>query len=108
MILRGSGGHMRRREFITLFGGAVFAWPGLAITQPSDPLRRIGVLMAISEGDAEVHPRLIAFQKSLHDLGWIDGHNARIDYRFVVSDPDRIRAAATDLVGLKPDVLVAQ
>jgi len=108
MILRGSGGHMRRREFITLFGGAVVAWPGLAISQPSDPLRRIGVLMAISEGDAEVHPRLIAFQKSLHDLGWIDGRNARIDYRFVVSDPDRIRAAATDLVGLKPDVLVAQ
>jgi putative ABC transport system substrate-binding protein len=101
-------GHMRRREFITLCGSAAVAWPGIAISQPSDPLRRIGVLMAISEGDAEVHPRLIAFQKSLHDLGWIDGRNTRIDYRFVVSDSDRIRAAAAELVGLKPDVLVAQ
>ena len=87
---------MRRRDFITLFGSAAVAWPGIAISQPSDPLRRIGVLMAISEGDAEVHPRLIAFQKSLHDLGWIDGRNTRIDYRFVVPDPDRIRAAATE------------
>jgi putative tryptophan/tyrosine transport system substrate-binding protein len=108
VILEGLGSHMRRREFITLFGGAAVAWPGIAISQPSDPLRRIGVLMAISEGDAEVHPRLIAFQKSLHDLGWTDGRNTRIDYRFVVSDPERIRAAAMELVSLKPDVLVAQ
>jgi putative ABC transport system substrate-binding protein len=108
VILEGSGGHMRRREFITLLGGAAVVWPGIAISQPSDPLRRIGVLMAVSEGDAQVHPVLIAFQKSLHDLGWTDGRNTRIDYRFVVSDPDRIRAAAAELVGLKPDVLVAQ
>jgi ABC-type uncharacterized transport system substrate-binding protein len=55
-----------------------------------------------------VHPRLIAFQKALDDLGWTDGRNVWIDYRFVVSDPNRTRAAAAELVGLKPDVLMAQ
>jgi putative ABC transport system substrate-binding protein len=99
---------VRRREFIGLVGGAAVAWPGMAISQPSQPVRRIGVLMGTSEGDVEVHPRLITFQKALHDLGWTDGRNVRIDYRFAVSDPDRIRAAAAELVGLKPDVLVAQ
>jgi ABC-type uncharacterized transport system substrate-binding protein len=99
---------MRRREFIGLMGSAVVAWPGIAVSQPGQPVRRIGVLMGASEGDAEVHPHLIAFQKVLHDLGWTDGRNVRIDYRFAVSDPQRIRAAAAELLGLKPDVLVAQ
>jgi putative tryptophan/tyrosine transport system substrate-binding protein len=99
---------MRRREFIGLMGGAAVAWPGIAVSQPGQPVRRIGVLMGTSEGDAEVHPRLINFQKALQDLGWREGRNIQIDYRFAVSDPQRIRATAAELLGLKPDVLVAQ
>ena len=99
---------MRRREFIGLMGGAAVTWPGMAISQPSQPVRRIGVLMGTSEGDADVHPHLITFQKALQDLGWTEGRNVRIDYRFAVSDPQRIRATAAELLGLKPDVLVAQ
>jgi ABC-type uncharacterized transport system substrate-binding protein len=71
-------------------------------------MRRIGVLMGIAEGDAEVQPPLIAFRQSLEKLGWIDGSNVRIEHRFAVADPDRIRAAAAELVDLKPDALLAQ
>jgi putative ABC transport system substrate-binding protein len=99
---------MRRREFIGLMGGAAVAWPGIAISQPSQRVHRIGVLMGTSEGDAEVHPHLITFQTALQDLGWTVGRNVRIHYRFAVSDPQRIRTAAAELLDLKPDVLVAQ
>ena len=99
---------MRRREFIGLMGGAAVGWPGMAISQPSQPVRRIGVLVGIAEGDVEVQPSLLAFQQVLQDLGWMDGRNVRIDYRFAVADPDRLRAAGAELVGLKPDVLLAQ
>ena len=99
---------MRRREFVTLLGGAAIAGPGIAIADPNDPMRRIGVLMGIAEGDAEVQPGLVAFRQLLEKLGWTDGSNVRIEYRFAVADRDRIRAAAAELVGLKPDVLLAQ
>jgi putative tryptophan/tyrosine transport system substrate-binding protein len=99
---------MRRREFIGLIGGAAVAWPGIAVSQPGQPVRRIGVLMGTSEGDAEVHPHLLIFQKALQDSGWTQGRNVQIDYRFAVSDPERIRAAAAELLRVKPDVLVAQ
>ena len=81
------------------------AWPAIAISEPNGQVRRIGVLVGIAEGDVEVQPSLLAFQQVLQDLGWTDGRNVRIDYRFAVSDPQRIRAAAY-LLGLKPDVLV--
>ena len=99
---------MRRREFMGMMGSAAVAWPGIAVSQSGQPMRRIGVLMGTSEGDAEVHPHLITFQKALQELGWTDGRNVQIDYRFAVSDPQRIRAAAAELFGLKQDVLVAQ
>src|SRR5262245_7004163 len=99
---------MRRRDFISLLGGAAIAWPGVAISQPNDPVRRIGVLMGIVEGDAEVQPHFLAFRQVLQDLGWTDGRNLQIDYRFAVADPDRLRAAGVDLIYLKPDVLLAQ
>jgi putative tryptophan/tyrosine transport system substrate-binding protein len=99
---------MRRRDFIILLGGAATGWPRIAISEPNDPVRRIGVLVGIAEGDAELQPRLLAFQQVLQDLGWTDGRNVRIDYRFAVADPDRLSAAGAELVGLKPDVLLAQ
>jgi putative tryptophan/tyrosine transport system substrate-binding protein len=107
-ILSGWPSHMRRRDFVTLLCGTVAALPLTAQAQQPDAVRRIGVLMGISEADAQVQPRLIAFQQVLQDLGWTDGRNVRIDYRFAVSDPDRIKAAAAELVALKPDVLLAQ
>jgi putative ABC transport system substrate-binding protein len=97
-----------RRDFIILLGGAAIAWPSIAISEPNDPVRRIGVLAGVAEGDVEVQPHLLAFQQVLQDLGWTDGRNVRIDYRFAVADPDRLRAAGAELVGLKPDVLLAQ
>jgi ABC-type uncharacterized transport system substrate-binding protein len=105
------GSHMsdtKRREFITLLGTAAAVWPLLARAQQPDRVRQIGMLISTAEGDAEMTPALIRFQTALRDLGWTDGRNVRIDYRFAVPDPDRIRTAATELVGLKPDVLVAQ
>jgi len=98
---------MKRRDFIVLFGGAAIGWSRVAISE-ADELRRIGVLIGVAEGDAEVQPRLLVFQKVLQDLGWTDGRNVRIDYRFAVADPDRLSAAGAELVGLKPDVLLAQ
>jgi putative ABC transport system substrate-binding protein len=99
---------MRRRDFIFLLGGAAMAWPAIAISEPNGQVRRIGVLVGIAEGDVEVQPSLLAFQQVLQDLGWTDGRNVRIDYRFAVADPDRLTAAGAELVGLKPDVLLAQ
>jgi putative tryptophan/tyrosine transport system substrate-binding protein len=98
----------KRREFITLLGSAAAVWPLLASAQQPDRVRQIGVLISTAEGDAQMTPPLLSFQKALHDLSWTVGGNVRIDYRFAVPDPDRIRAAAAELVGLKPDVLVAQ
>jgi putative ABC transport system substrate-binding protein len=99
---------MRRREFIALLGGGAVAWPGIAISQPDQRVHRIGVLMGISEGDAEVQPHLLSFQKALQESGWTQGRNVQIDYRFAVSDPERIRTAAAELLRVKPDALVAQ
>jgi ABC-type uncharacterized transport system substrate-binding protein len=99
---------MKRRDFITVLGGAVAVWPLAARAQQGERVRRIGVLMGTSEGDAEVYPYLLTFQKALQDLGWTEGRNVQIDYRFAVSDPERIRTAAAELLRVKPDVLVAQ
>ena len=101
-------GQLKRREFILLLGGAAVVWPGAAISQGPSPMHRIGVLMGTAEGDAEVHPYLLTFQKGLQDLGWTQDRNIQIYYRFAVSDPDRIRTAAAELLRMKPDVLVAQ
>jgi ABC-type uncharacterized transport system substrate-binding protein len=97
---------MRRRQFITLLGGAT-AWPFAARAQQADRLRRIGALLGISENDVETQSRLAAFRKGLRDLGWIEGRNVQIDYRFAAGDFDRARAYAAELVRLAPDVLLA-
>src|SRR5262245_52423484 len=99
--------HTKRREFMTLLGGAAEGWPVAARAQQPERVRRIGVLMAVAESDADVRSGVALFQQSLQELGWKDGRNIRIDYRWGDADADRIQALAKELVGLQPDVLVA-
>jgi putative tryptophan/tyrosine transport system substrate-binding protein len=98
---------MRRREFITLIGGAAAAWPLAAGAQQPERVRRIGVLMAQAADDPDGRARLAAFLQTLRDLGWIDGRNLRLDYRWGGGDVDRIRKDAAELVALAPDVILA-
>ena len=95
---------MKRREFITLLGGAA-AWPLAASAQQLDRVRRIGVLMYAARDDAEGQARLAAFTQALKQLGWSDGRNLRIDTRWATADD--IRRQAAELAALAPDVLVA-
>jgi putative ABC transport system substrate-binding protein len=97
---------MRRREFITLLGGAV-AWPLAARAQQGGRLRRIGVLTPFTADDAEGHARLTAFAQGLQQLGWTVGQNIRIDYRWGDGKPDTMRKFANELVSLAPDVILA-
>ncbi len=96
---------MRRRAFITLLGGAA-AWPLAARAQQPDRIRRIGVLNPFAENDPEVQANITAFRQVLQKLGWTDGRNVRIDYRWGGADPGRIHAQAKELVGLNPDVIL--
>jgi len=98
---------MRRREFITLLGSAVAAWPFGALAQQAERVRRVGVLMNARSDDPDGQARLIAFVQGLQELGWSDGRNVRIDIRWGAGDADRIRKDATELVALAPDVLLA-
>ena len=96
---------MKRREFITLLGGAA-AWPLAARAQQRERMRRIGVLMNLASDDAEGQARLAAFHQGLQQLGWTVGGNVQIDYRFGEGDAERYRRSASELVALAPDVLV--
>ena len=98
---------MKRREFITLLGGAVVAWPLAARAQQPERMRRVGVLMPNAADDPEYQARMAAFLQGLAQLGWIDGRNVRIDTRWGVADADRIRKYAAELVALAPDVILA-
>ena len=100
--------HTRRREFITLLGGAAAAWPLAARAQQSPQrVRRVGVLMSNAEDDPEAQQRVEALNQGLKKLGWAPGHTIRIDYRFAVVDADRTRTSAVELVALGPDVILA-
>jgi putative ABC transport system substrate-binding protein len=98
---------LHRREFITLLGGSAAAWPRAARAQQGERIRRIGVLLPHTEGDAEAQARVMTFRRALQELGWIDGRNVRFDQRFAANLPDRIRAQVAELVGLAPDVILA-
>src|SRR5215469_8350561 len=98
---------MKRREFITLLGGAAAAWPLAARAQRREPMRRIGVLMNLAADDPESSAHLAAFLDGLQQLGWTDGRNVRIDTRWSAGDADRNRTYAAELVGLAPDVILA-
>jgi putative ABC transport system substrate-binding protein len=96
---------MRRREFIAGLVGSV-AWPLAARAQPAERVRRIGVLVPYDENDPEGQLRYSAFTQAIADLGWADGRNVRIDFRWAGGDINRIRALAQELVGLQPDIIV--
>jgi putative ABC transport system substrate-binding protein len=94
---------MKRRAFIILLGGAAAAWP-LAARAQGEHARRVAVLEGID--DVEGRARRSAFQAELERLGWTDGVNIRLDYRWAQGDAERIRAYATELVNLKPDAIL--
>jgi putative tryptophan/tyrosine transport system substrate-binding protein len=96
---------MKRREFITLIGGAV-AWPLAARAQQGERVRRIGVLMNLAADDPESLARIGAFLQGLQELGWTDGRNVRLDYRWGVGDPGRYRSYATELAAAAPDLIL--
>src|SRR5262245_42393720 len=96
-----------RREVITLLGGAAATWPLAARAQQPDRIRRIGVLMNAAADDPEGRARLAAFVQGLQELGWTDGRNVRIDYRWGAGDADRFRRYAAELLAFAPDVILA-
>jgi ABC-type uncharacterized transport system substrate-binding protein len=99
---------LQRREFITLFGGAVATWPLAAGAQQVDRVRRIAMLIATySRTDREGQARVTAFIDTLQRLGWTEGRNMRIEYRWGGGDVDRIKAAAAELVRSNPDAIMA-
>ena len=97
---------MKRRNFITLLGGAA-AWPVAARGQQPERMRRIGVLVAYAESDPEAQARIAAFRQGLRELGWTEGRNLRMELGWGTGDPDRARTLATELISLAPDVIVA-
>ena len=95
---------MKRREFITLLGGAAIVWP-LAARAQSEQMRRIGFLTTLSDTDPEVKGWLTAFQAEMQKLGWTLGHNFSIEYRWPGSNEQRLRSSAAELVKMAPDVI---
>jgi ABC-type uncharacterized transport system substrate-binding protein len=99
---------MKRRQFITLLGGAAAAWPLVArAQQPPPKVRRIGVLTNLASDDPESLTRIGAFLQGLQELGWTDGRNVRIDYRWGAGDPERNAKYAAELIALDPAVILA-
>ena len=99
---------MRRREFITLVGGAAVSWPITSHAQQSDKTRLIGVLISYPESDRTGRSEVAVFRGGLAKLGWTEGSNLRIELRWGNSDPDRIRTLAKELIDLRPDVILSQ
>ena len=97
---------MRRRQFLALLGSMAIGCPADMVSQKSDRVRRIGVLMTFTAGDAVGLRRAKIFTQALQDLGWTDGQNTRIDYRWPGGDIEQIQSLAKELVGSRPDVLV--
>jgi putative tryptophan/tyrosine transport system substrate-binding protein len=99
--------HIERRKFLATLGGAAAAWPLAARTQQGERMRRVGVLMNLAVGDPEGEARVAAFLQALQQLGWSDGRNVRIDYRWAVADVGRFHRYAEELVALAPDAILA-
>jgi putative ABC transport system substrate-binding protein len=97
---------MKRRAFITVLGGAAAAWPLAARAQQAERMRRVGVLMNVTESDRRYGSYLVAFQQALRGFGWIDGQTIRVEVRWSAGDPERALANAPELVALAPDVIL--
>ena len=97
---------MRRRDFIKTIGGAAAGWPLAASAQQGERVRRVGMLIGCAENDPETQACVAAFRQGLEKLGWTEGGNIRIDYRFAPAGPDEAQVYAKELVALRPDVLV--
>jgi len=96
---------MRRREFVTLLGGALATWPAHA--QQPNRTRRIGVLIPFSETDSETQALLGAFKQRLQELGWTEGSNVTFEHRYTDGNPERTRAAAKELADFSPNAILA-
>jgi ABC-type uncharacterized transport system substrate-binding protein len=97
---------MRRREFITLVGGAGASWPLVARAQQPHRMRRIGVLMGFDESDREAQSWVAAFREELRKLGWMEGRNIEIDTRWAKADVELMKRSAKELVMLQPDFIL--
>src|SRR5450631_4767068 len=100
------GNQMKRRAFIGLIGGAA-AWPLAGRAQKRDQMKRIGVLFSAAEGNPQSVKDLAAFKSGLQALGWNEGANLQIDYRWGDGDPSRARSSAMELVSISPAVIMA-
>ena len=98
---------MKRRDFITLLGGASAVWPLAARAQQRERMRRVGILTPFAADDAEGQARLTAFAQALQQAGWTLGQNLRLDYRWGDGKPDTMRKHAANLAELAPDVILA-
>jgi putative ABC transport system substrate-binding protein len=98
---------MRRRDFIKVIAGSAVSWPLTAHAQQPERMRRIGVLVNLAANDPEGQARIAAFRQGLQALGWIEGRNAQIDYRWTAGELDRMRGYAAELLALKPEVILA-
>ena len=99
---------MQRREFISLLGGAAATWPFAADAQQPDGVRRIGVLMPLAATDPSMKRQVAAFVRQLQKLGWAEGRNLQIDYRWAAGDAERMQVFAKELVALQPHALFAR
>jgi putative ABC transport system substrate-binding protein len=97
---------VRRREFLSAAGGALFTSPLAAVAQTSR-VRRVAVMNTTAENDPEGQARIVAFRRGLQEVDWTEGHNLQIDHRWGAGDPARARALATELIQARPDVIVA-
>ena len=96
---------MKRRDFIAALGGAIVTWPLAARAQQDSAPRRLGVLMPFSPDDQEVKKELAAFTRQMQSLGWTEGGNLRVDYRWSGGDSQKTQAYAKELVDARPDII---
>jgi putative ABC transport system substrate-binding protein len=97
---------MRRREFMAIVGSALTAWPLAAGAQQPERVRRVGVLIGFAENDAFTRRIVATFAQALAGLGWVEGKNIRLDYRFAAGDPSLYKTYAAELLGLAPDAFL--